>query len=221
MKRLLCLLALCGLGTGAFGHFVFVVPQKDNQAAKVVFSEDTQAVDGVPLDKILPLKLKAFSTAGKTTDVTCTKGEHCLTTAFPADCPMLQGSVVYGVMARKDAKPALLVYHPKALLPGTKPEQATVGAAAALEVIPLTEGGKTRFRVLSAGKPVADAEGTAVLPDGKKEKLKTDAEGKTPALTVNGTIAVWFRHTEAKAGEHESKKYEEIKHYATLVIDIR
>ena len=71
--------------------------------------------------------------------------------------------------------------------------------------------------VKGAGKPVADAEGTVVLPDGKKEKVKTDADGYTATFEQTGRFAAYLRHTETRAGEHGGQKYEEVRHYATLV----
>jgi uncharacterized GH25 family protein len=67
---------------------------------------------------------------------------------------------------------------------------------------------------------VADSEGSVLLPDGKKEKLKTDKDGYTAAFEGSGRYAVWLRHVETKAGEHDGKKYEEVRHYATLVVDV-
>ena len=87
--------------------------------------------------------------------------------------------------------------------------------------MPVTADGKTKFQLLLVGKPVADAEGSVLKPDGTKEKVKTDKDGFTPAFDATGRYAVWLRHTEAKAGEHDGKKYEEIKHYATLVADVK
>ena len=84
----------------------------------------------------------------------------------------------------------------------------------------MTEAGKTQFRLLSKNKPVADGVGGLLLPDGKKARVKTDKDGYTPAYEMAGRYGVFLRMTETKSGEHGGKKYEEIRHYATLVMDV-
>jgi hypothetical protein len=132
---------------------------------------------------------------------------------------VVYGTAVYGLLSKSE-KPTLLVYHPKAVPGGTTGEKVTLGDQATLEVVPITAEGKTKFRLLAKGMAVADSEGSVLLPDGKKEKLKTDKDGYTAAFEGSGRYAVWLRHVETKAGEHDGKKYEEVRHYATLVVDV-
>jgi N-acetylneuraminic acid mutarotase len=66
---------------------------------------------------------------------------------------------------------------------------------------------------------VADAEVTLFKPDDTKVKLKTDQDGRTEPIPGVGRYAAWARTTETKAGELDGHKYEEIRHYATLVFD--
>ena len=124
-------------------------------------------------------------------------------------------------LASKAEPPALIVYHPKFVAAGVTGKEATVGDKCPLEIVPATVGGKTRFQLLAAGKPVENAEGSLTRPDGKKEALKTDKDGFTAAFEPTGRYAATLRHTEAKAGEYEGKKYAEAKHYATLVVDVK
>ena len=204
----------------AEAHFVFVVPAKDAKSVRVVFSEDLEPDEAVDIGKVAGLKLTARFAGGKDAPVECKADKHHLTAEVKQADPLcVYGTVTYGLMTRKDAKPALLVYHPKAVFAGCDPKSAVIGEKAALEVVPVTDAGKTRFRLLAQGKPVADAEGSVVLPGGKKEKVTTDKDGYTPAFDPAGRYGVWLRHTEAKAGEHDGKKYEEVRHYATLVAD--
>jgi uncharacterized GH25 family protein len=218
-QYLLTLLASAVAVASGFAHFVYVVPAKDGKTVTVVFSESLDPDEDVLIEKIASLKLTGVAN-GKETTVACKTGKHELTATLPAAAKLAYGSVTYGLMTRGD-KPALLVYHPKAVLGGAGEKEATVGAKAALEVVPVAADGKTKFRLLTAGKPVADAEGSVLLPDGKKEKLKTDKDGYTAAFAGSGRFAVWLRHTEAKAGEHAGQKYDEVKHYATLVVDVK
>ncbi len=220
MRRfLLSLLASAAAVATGFAHFVYLVPAKDGQTVTVVFSDSLDPDENVAIDKIASLKLTA-RVGGTDTPVECKTGKHELTAALAADAKVAFGTVTYGLSTRGD-KPSLLVYHPKAVRAGATGKEATVGEKAAVEVVPVSADGKTRFRLLAGGKPVADAEGSVLLPDGKKEKLTTDADGFTAAFAGAGRYAVWLRHTEAKAGEADGKKYDEVKHYATLVADVK
>jgi uncharacterized GH25 family protein len=218
---LFTLAAIAATAAPAAAHFVFVVPAKDGKTATVVFSDDLEPDENVPVEKIAGLKLTGVAAGGATAPVECKPGKHCLTADLgPAAPPVVYGTVVYGLMSRKDTKPALLVYHPKAVRAGATGPAAAVGAAAMLEVVPVTAAGQTRFQLLAAGQPVADAEGSVLKPDETKAKVKTDAAGFTPAFDGVGRYVVWLRHTAAKAGAHDGKAYDEERHYATLVVDV-
>ncbi len=120
----------------------------------------------------------------------------------------------------KSEKPALLVYHPKAVFAGANAKAATIGADAELEIVPVSEKGKTRFQLLAKGLPVANAEGSAMFPVGAKEALTTDKDGYTATFEKTGRIAVYLKRTETKSGEYGGKTYEEVRHYATLVVEV-
>jgi uncharacterized GH25 family protein len=220
MYRYLCSIVLLGLIVSlSHAHFVFVVPQKDGKSVSVVFSDSLEPDEKVSIDKIASAKLVGWFEGNKQIPVECKKAEHCLTAELGLVGPrMVYGSVVYGISSK--AKPAaLLVYHPKAVL-GTPEKAVAVGAKAELEVVPVMSGGKLKFRLLAAGEPIADAEGSVMLPGNKKEKVKTDKDGYTAAFDATGRYGVWLRHTEMKKGEHDGKAYEEIRRYATLVVDL-
>jgi uncharacterized GH25 family protein len=221
MKRfftsVLTLLALANLSPA---HFVYVVPAGDAKSLIVILSDTLEADDAIDVAKFSAVKL-SVRVNGKDTPLKCETGKHELTAKIPDGATHVYGSLAYGVMARKDTKPSLLMYHPKATFGALDAKSTTVGNLVPLEVVAVVAEGKVRFQLLAGGKAIADAEGSVLLPDGKKEKLKTDAEGWTAPLAAKGRVGVWLRHTETKAGEHDGKKYEEIKHYATLVADVK
>lgn len=219
MNRLmLSVLAVAAFAAAAHAHMVYVVPATDGRSVTVVFSDSLAPDEKVKMEKVAGLKLVA-RIDGKDAAVACDKGDHSFTAKLTKTPTMAFGTATYGLLSKSE-KPTLLVYHPKAVFAGSDAKAATVGADAALEVVPVTEGGKTRFRLLAKGKPVADAEGSVLLPDGTKEKVKTDADGYTAAFEKTGRFAAYLKLTEAKAGEHDGKKYEEVRHYATLVVDV-
>ena len=202
----------------ATAHMVLIVPQPDGKSAFVVFSDTLEPDENVKIDKIAALKLNA-RVGDKTVPVNAKLGEHKLTVEWPAATKLVYGTVTYGISGK--ATPAsLLVYHPKAVLTGTG-EQATVGSEALVEIVPVSAAGKTRFQVLTAGKPLAGSEGTITLPDGKKEKVTTDKDGFTKSFDVVGRYAAYFKFVETKEGEHLGVKYAEVRHYATLVVDVK
>jgi uncharacterized GH25 family protein len=213
------LLLLCTLT--AHAHFVFVVPDANNAAkAVVVFSDDLAPDEAVTMEKIAALKLRVKDAAGKVTDATFKTDKHSFAVTLPGTgARVVYGSVPYGVMQKGDAKPFLLAYHPKAVVGPIPADGGKLGDAAA-ELVPLASAGKVKFRLLAAGKPVADAEATVIRPDGKRDKVKTDKDGTTPEFAGAGWYGVWVRVTEARSGEHDGKKYEEVRHYPTLVVDV-
>jgi uncharacterized GH25 family protein len=200
----------------ASAHMVLVVPAKDAKAVTVVFSDSFEPDENVPIEKIAGLKLHAV-VGGKAAAVEHKADKHSLTAVLPADTTVVFGSVTYGLYGKD--KPALLIYHPKAVLGGATGKGATAGEKAAAEVVPVSDGGKVKFQFLVGGKPTADAEGSVTLPDGKKEKVKTDKEGFTESFDAAGRYAVSVKHVETKSGEVDGKKYEQVTHYATLVAD--
>lgn len=209
------------VAVSASAHFVFVIPTKDAKTVQIVLSDELAPDDGVEVGKIAGTKLTVLTADGKSAPLAATKGEHALKATIPAEARVISGSCEYGVMARGDAKPYLLVYHPKTVFAGCDEKTATLGAAAIAEIVPSGTSGKMAFLVLSAGKPVAEAEVTVMLPDGKKEKVKTDKDGKTKAFAATGQYGAWAKVNEAKSGTLGDKKYDEVRHYATLVVDVK
>lgn len=219
MNRLLMsVVAMFAFAIAARAHMVYVVPAKDGQAVTIVFSDSLDPDEKVKMTKVAGLKLIA-RIDGKDVPIECTQTDHSFTAKFTKSPTLAFGTVVYGLMTKSE-KPALLVYHPKAVFGGANAKLATIGADAELEIVPVTEAGKTRFQLLAKGLPVANAEGSAMFPDGVKEKLMTDKDGYTSAFEKTGRIAVYLKRTEMKSGEHEGKTYEEVRHYATLVVDV-
>ena len=219
MNRLvMSVVAVFAFAIAAHAHMVYVVPAKEGQAVTVVFSDSLDPDEKVKMTKVAGLKLIA-RIDGKDVPVECTQTDHSFSAKFTKAPTMAFGSVTYGLMTKSE-RPSLLVYHPKAVFAGANGKAATIGADAELEIVPVSEAGKTRFQLLAKGLPVANAEGNVMFPDGAKDKLTTDKDGYTTAFEKTGRIAVYLKRIETKSGEHEGKKYEEVRHYATLVVDV-
>lgn len=99
-------------------------------------------------------------------------------------------------------------------------EPAVLGDRVPLEIVPRVSAGKIRFQALAGGKPVAKAEITVMVPgEEKSESIVADDKGLTPEFSKAGTYGVNVRRVEAKSGEEKGKKYEEVRSYATLVVN--
>jgi uncharacterized GH25 family protein len=219
LPRLLLAAGLtAALAAAARAHFVFVVPQPDGKSVRVVFSEELEPDPGVDIGKAAGLKLTARLADGRAAPVALKAAEDHLAGELPAGAGLVSGRLDYGVLEKGGGKPFLLVYHPKAVLAGADPKAAAPGGAAPVEIVPAF-GGKPAFRVLAAGKPAAGVEVNVLLPDGGKKKVTTGPDGATPGFDAPGRYGAWARHTEAEAGELGGKKYAEVRHYATLVVD--
>ncbi|MBX9623109.1 MAG: DUF4198 domain-containing protein [Gemmataceae bacterium] len=207
----------------AQAHFAYLVPADDGSAVKLVFSDTLDPDTKVNIEKVGGTKLTARDAAGKETALTMKKGEGFYEVAVPGTGPrVVYGVTDYGVLQKGDAKPFRLAYYPKAVVGG--PADKPVGGPLRAEILADGGAGKVRFRVLHEGKPVSGAEVSVLVPGSEKatrKAVKTDAGGYTEAFAASGRYGVNARVTEAQAGELAGKKYEEVRHYATLVVDVK
>jgi hypothetical protein len=220
--RLIAILATCVLTATASAHFPFLVPDGPSKG-KAVFS-DTLKPDnvGVPVDKIAGAKLVVLDN-GKATDLTWVLDQkaNCYNFEVPGSgSRIVVGTVDYGVLQRGDIKPFRLRYYPKAIFGEIPAEKmATAGDRVPLEIVPVVDGGKLRFKAVAGGKPLAKAEVTVLVPGEEKSKVvTTDETGLTSRFEKTGTYGAHTRQVEEKLGEQDGKKYEEVRHYATLAV---
>lgn len=205
----------------AQGHFPFIVPEEKGDAAKVVFSDDLSPDPNVAIEKLENTKLTLRDAAGKESKVEWKKGDGFYSLPVPgAGTRVVYGATDYGVLQKGDAPPFKLTYYPKAVFGPATAKEATVGEKLPLEVVADGAPGKTRFRVMAAGKPLPESEVTVTLPGSGKKAVKTDKEGYTPAFAESGRFGVVAKQVEARSGEHAGKKYTEARNYATLVCDV-
>jgi len=207
-------LALVALFAGqTLAHFLYLVPAREPGKIQMILSENLNPETQIAVGNVNSLKLTARA-YGQDRAMITIKSKHCVAAQVPDGTSLIYGTVVYGLMSRGE-RSSLLVYHPKLLLgSGSEP---VVGDSTDLEVVAHQQGNRTRFQLLYEGNPVAGAEGSIHLPDGKKEKLKTDQDGFTEAFAGKGRYGLWMRHILDKSGELSGKNYADEKHYATLV----
>lgn len=204
----------------ADAHFVFVYVE--GAEARVVFGH-AAAPDpsGFPA-RAEKTTLTARDAAGKETPLVMEKGDGNFYRAkLPAGPAVVYGTTEAGVTQRGDNPPMLSWYYPKAIV--GDPFAPGVPAGKVLDIVPVRDGEKVRFRVLAAGKALPDAEVTVGLPgkgEEKAEVVKTDAAGLTVGFADRGRYCVAARRLEEKAGEFGGKRYAAVRHTATLVCDV-
>jgi len=210
--------------TRALAHFVFFVPDGDTDAVRAIFS-DTLKPDGqVNIEKIDNTKLFVIDAEGNESALkwTLDKQGSFFAIAAPGNGTRIVAGVTdYGILQRGETRPFWLKYYPKTIL-GAIPsaDKAALGKRVPLEIIPIVEAGTIRFQAVVGGTPAVKTEISVLAPgDEKAQDLTTDEKGRTPAFDKAGQYGVRLRYIESKSGEEQGKKYDELRHYATLVVN--
>ncbi len=208
-------------------HFVFFIPDNEAQTVKAIFSDSLKPDERVAIEKIENTKLYALCEDKlKGTQITGSPkwtldkaGSHYKIDGLPQKGNWtIYGITDFGILQRGDAKPFWLKYYPKTVL-GELSKSPTLGERVAVEIVPLFVDGKLVFQALVNGKPAVKTEIAVYVPDeDKPRELTTDEKGLTISFDKLGQYGARFRITEAKPGDDKGKKYEEIRHYATLVV---
>ncbi|MDX2266702.1 MAG: kelch repeat-containing protein [Bryobacter sp.] len=202
-------------------HFTFVVPHAGGQGADLIISEDLYPDPAVNPKLIEQTKLWVRNAEGKDTPLVLQSGKDRL----PMQVPGAGNRIIFGQSnlgispAARGPKEYLLMYYPKTVMGALWGEAATLGNTQVVELVPYGEAGAARIRLLVRGEAKPNAEMTVVLPGGEQKRVKTDAEGFAGPFAETGRFAVWARFWEDATGEHQGKRYEQIRHYGMLVFD--
>lgn len=219
MTRIVPIFLACAILAQA--HFSFVVPQAGGRRAELMISEDLSPSPGVSIDILQGAKLFLRSADGKDTALTLVKTGN----TYGVDLPGKGNRIVHGFAdlgvspGARGPKPYLLLYYPKTILGDAFASTNRLDAERPVELVPKGQPGRIAFLLLAKGEPVANAEVTVILPSGEQKRVKTNEQGVTPEFDQSGRYGAWARYWEAGRGERGGKPYEEIRHYATLVVD--
>ncbi len=226
MNRLKLMVAgamLLVAGSQAMAHFVFVVPEKGDAAAKVIMSEDLDVDKDVKATTVSGTKLTLRDADGKDAEIALGKAqENFYELALTGSGQrIVYGTLPLGVRQRGDSKPYRFTYFPKTIIGDAFDPKATVGEKAPVELVPIGKPGAVKFKLLVDGKPSAKNDVTVILPgtEGAK-KVVTDENGETPVFTETGRYGAWARTVVPQGGELDGKKYDEFRRYPTLVVDV-
>lgn len=236
MKRLSGLLVLSAALGLAFApplhaHFIWLLPpEKSEPAVRMIFSENTQPDRPALLQKIAQTELTVRAAAGKTTSIKHEMAKD----AWQASLPVkgfheVVGVCRYGVVQHVESEPFLLNYYAKTFLglDDWSHPPALFGSAwdkLPLEIVPvLPKKRQPQLRVLWQGKPLADAKVVLQVPGSEDAvEVKTDKDGIFPLTEPKkgGLYGIRVGHKEDRKGEFDGKKYQEVRHYSTLVLAI-
>lgn len=215
MRRIFFSIMLLTLATGpARAHFIWIVPDgTDENRAKMVFSENLEPDDTVQVEKIGGAKLIARDANGKLSDLAMTKGEDAFRIKLPAKGAVAAASHTYGLFQRGKGKPFLLKYYAKYFSGEVQGDRRIDKLA-----FEFVAKSPDEFLLIFDGKPVAGAEVIVLQPGDKSSTVKTDNEGRVKVpVAAEGWYGLRSRNIESKAGDHGGKKYDEIRHYTTVV----
>lgn len=211
-------LALTG---AAAAHFVFITPEAGGQSARVFISENL--TPDLDVKVIQATTLHLMNGTGPDIPLPLSKPEaNCFVASIPGSgTRVLFGQTDLGVVRRGKGKPHRLIYYPKAIVGDAFAQGTQLNARSEIEIIPVGKPGAMQLQLVAFGRPVASGEIVVLLPDGTEERVKTNADGIADAtFTDLGRYGAWGRLWETAAGTHQGEAYEEIRHYATLVVDV-
>jgi uncharacterized GH25 family protein len=203
------------MATAARAHFLWVVPSA--AGANLIFSDSLEPDSAELLLKIGHTECFTCSRDGKTAPAKFAQDNdvYKITDRVKESC-LVGGVCRYGVLQKGGKEPFLLMYYAKALLGPVSPAQHKTPDMLALDVAPTKTTGT--YEVRWQGKPLAKAE-VVILTPGKAEasEATTDMQGqfKVP-VTGKGVYGIRAKHIENRAGEVNGKKYQSVRHYATL-----
>jgi hypothetical protein len=211
--------------SAAEAQFIWLVPQQlYGPNAKVIFSDNLDQGDPDLITRISQTRLWMRDGSGKESRMTWTKAEEGFLLEVPGmDLRTVGGTCTYGVTRLADSKPFLLHYYPKMIIGDTdKGDLSKPWDLLTFEIVPRLSGNDFQLRLLFKGKVVPNPEFFLIGPGTdqpvplkakKGDILKVGLSGK-------GTYAIRATMIEEQAGNYDGKKYEEIRHHATLVMDI-
>lgn len=218
------LVVACGVSAQA--HFVWVALSSSEGTASLFFGEGPEPSDVELLDRVaqanvfardadgkyVPLKLEK-KVSGSNGSWSVTKGSNAWQ-GLEAVCD-------YGVVTKRES-PFWLKYYAKYIDRVALNNQVLCQSEKLpLDMVPSQQGDGIALQVTMDGKPVAGAEVTIVDDANEQQKLTTDATGRVvlrnPKSAVYSVRAKWV---EEKSGENEGKKYESIRHYSTMALNL-
>lgn len=211
--------------TGAFAHFLWLIPSKDGKKLHLYFSEAAEADDPDLLKYAKGVAVRQITPQGTIKKLTLQLGKESYFANLNSKTDDKSVFVLHhelGVMSHGRI-PFLVQYYAKTgpTFQGTNWKPAAFHKQLDLDVTPYWGKGGFRIKALWKGKPVAGVEVT-FAGNGADDQLKTtDASGTASfKLGKTGVYSIRAKHIIKTAGVHNGKKYREVRHYCTLSLPV-
>lgn len=218
-RAVLCT-ALFSLTPAVFAHYLWI--ERDGAQARVYFGEVNEVREQSPgrLDEIVAPRLLAIAGDGAERELAAQRrrGSFAVAGAGRADTLVaiearyaVQDWTRHGIGVVKP-----MFYARSSAWPATSP--LATSAAMRLDVRP-APGRTQAVEVLFDGKPLAGAKVVVHAPNGWDQEHKADEQGRAQvSMPWRGQYVVEAIHKEAAAGEFEGKRFEAVRHRATLTV---
>jgi uncharacterized GH25 family protein len=224
---LIVALALAGIPSSAWAHFVWITVAKDSAGqpqAQVHFSELAEPDVANLLDKITTVKVWSRSAAGKSSALSVTKQVTdevgSLVSPIEAGTSAVSGAIKYGVLDRRGMT-FLLWYHAKHLDAGAADFKALArDESLTFDIVPHATDKGFELEVLFEGKPVEGSEVVALDPDGNEKTVQTDAKGRVTVPSKPGLHSIRAKWVVNQPGKEGDKEYPQVNHYTTLALRV-
>ncbi len=203
-------------------HFSFIIPSEDSLSAKIIMAETLDDTESISVRFLGDMTLYQKSR----------RGDVAVLRTKPIDDKTLQvesrgegtrviyGKADLGVMER-GSTPHHLIYHPKSIIGNPYDDATRLDDASPIELIPVlaSTDGQFRLQLVVSGAPKPESEVTMIFPDGTVEVVVTDQDGMTTSFEASGRYAAWARHWDETPGVLNGKMFQQVRHYATIVLD--
>jgi hypothetical protein len=203
-----------------FAHFLFLrvgEHAEAGRAAEVFFSERAAAGDPRFITKIAGTQLWLQQQPGQIQPLSVQRGTDRLRAHLPSSGAVsVTGICEYGILERE--VPFLLRYYPKGISgPITEVNAFKPNEKLTLEIVASVTSDAITLSLLDHGKPVPNATFTTVDDDLVNEELRADEHGYvTWKPSGRGHYCIYTKVTRKESGEHNGKKYTEIREFPTI-----
>jgi hypothetical protein len=227
----LVLLALIGISRSASAHFIWLQVDPAEKPARVNlwFSESFAPGDANLLDKVSQTKAWIRGADGSNRPLELQKqatGDQgawsAAAEALQPDASCIEATCDYGVITRGGST-FLLQYSARHLPTGDSGKLASAASHSSfpLEIAPSLEKNALRLNIQFEGKPATDAQLFVTGPDGEEKQLKLDSTATARIENAKpGAYAVRAGLYQKIPGEHDGKKYDEVRNWTTLTFEL-
>lgn len=215
-------LLLAALPAVASAHFIWLVPTDPTSGeTRVCFGEDATDDGTEFLPRLKGMQAMEIRADGTHHPLKLQWSDSGLTLPSVQDQAIVAAAHSLGVMERGDSV-FRLQYYAK-----TGPDvsaaiwkKADTAAHLQLDLVPVLRKGRVRVKVLFDGKPVKDAQVTAVGPEMEFEGTTNDRGMVALPAGGSGMYSLRARHVQQAGGEVDGRDYDETRHYVTVALPI-